>query len=110
MNEQGNAAGCVRENLGEAITVESERAGSRAQGHGDSQGGSLIGEPVSEESVDHGERVVTPGWHGHEQAQEPLGVGQDQTAVAVGPILTDGQIVDHGPGPTLARRRAHPKR
>jgi hypothetical protein len=97
VNEQGDASSCVRKLLAEAVAVESQGVGSRPQGHGDSQCGSLIGESIAEEPVNDGERVVAPTWQGHEQAKKPTGVGKYPTAVAIDLILGQGPIVDHEP-------------
>jgi hypothetical protein len=83
--------------VGEAVAIKSHCVGFRAQGHGDGQCGSLIGESIAEEPVDDGDRVVAPTGKGHEQAKKPLGVGLDHTAVAIDLILRHGAIIDHEP-------------
>jgi hypothetical protein len=95
VHEQGNMARRLRKCLGKAVAMERQHFGSRAQGHGDRQCGSLIGKPIAEEPVDDGDRVVAPTWHSHEQAKKSLGVGQDQAAVAIDLNLRYGPIIDH---------------
>ena len=94
VDEHDEASGRLRDRPGKPLTVEGERLAAGADRHGHGEGGARIGEEVTEQAVDHRERLVAVTGDRGQQAEQPRRAGEEPSPV-LGALDRRGQLGGH---------------